>query len=134
MFKDQIDLNNFYKNLINNKFVNYTYETVTIQLALVEDGQSIVLTALIYSGDGYIPPSVRDSINKEVATKQISFVIDEKTHQIYLRHLQNIFSWQLLNQQEFFSILETFSESVEKWRLLLDQKDRNDLIYVTSKK
>lgn len=55
MFKDQIDLNNFYKNLINNKFVNYTYETVTIQLALVEDGQSIVLTALIYSGDGYIP-------------------------------------------------------------------------------
>ncbi len=53
--------------------------------------------------------------------------IDENKFEISLRYLGDI---ETLNTRNFNEVLEEFSGIADRWRLILDEHDRNDLVYV----
>jgi hypothetical protein len=58
------------------------------------------------------------------------FTVDEQNYQVKINYLGHAHQ---LNQHSFKETLEDFGSMAEKWRLYLDDHDKNDLVYVRVK-
>lgn len=105
-----------------------------ILLSFVDNGSKLSLATVVYSGGNYIPASVRSCVsNKSVhfgSPLKTSLSINEPQFQINLRYLG---SADALTSGELKETLEQFGVLAEKWRLFLEENDRNDLIYIRAK-
>lgn len=98
---------------------------------ILDNANKISLSTRVYSGDKFIPQSVRRCVatNKSLAQSPLStyFALDEEKYQVNLNYLGNMGS---LNHFKFQQLLEDFHILAEEWRLILDEQDRNDLVHV----
>lgn len=128
------------KEVIENLFYRLTHDktaaieiggtTVTIRL-IGHSASAFCFSTVIYNGDNYIPKSVRACAGQRApfAFKEAKGVvsIDEKRCNIYLSYIG---SFDHLNSRTLNPLLEQFAWVAEEWRHLLDEQDRNDLVYV----
>lgn len=102
--------------------------TVTMRL---DSDNKIVLSATIFSGDDYIPPSVRQALGSDLpngaATIRTFPKIDEALFTVYL-HYFGVLS--AVNLTDFKALLEEFGWLVDEWRRYLDDRGRDDLVHV----
>lgn len=100
------------------------------QLSFCRVGRPPVLTikTVIYSGDNYIPGSVRRAVPQE-KNRHLLFSIDEDVFEITMETQIN---FDGMGEGEFRHIVEDFCLNASEWRDKLDGNDRNDLIHVRS--
>lgn len=94
----------------------------------------IALTTPVFDGGSFIPYSVRECVSKKSPFGSQQFrtflTVDEPGYQVklnYLGHLED------LKQEELNHLMQEFDRIAEKWRELLDEKGRGDLIHVRVK-
>ncbi len=104
-----------------------------IMIRFVDGSSKVSLSALVYEGDNYIPFSVRHSLSRRSPFSHpyllTYFTIDEDRYQVTLNYL----GYTELTQNHLKELLEDFGLMAEKWRLYLDEHDRNDLVHVRVK-
>lgn len=95
----------------------------------VESFSQLCLSTIVFSGNQYIPPSVRNCINKIASSPATFLIIDEENFQIYLhsKHLS-----QKLTSETLDMVLENFLALAEKWQSRLDEYGQQDLLPVGS--
>lgn len=105
-----------------------------IMIRCVDAASKLSLTTLVYEGGNYIPSSVRRCLSQKSPFSHTSILtfltIDEQHFQVRLNYLGQTES---LTHYHFKELLEEFGLIARKWRLYLDERDKNDLIYVRSK-
>lgn len=114
--------------------INVPFDGSNIMVRTIDDASKLSLTALVYEGGNYIPNSVRRCLSRKSPFFHPSIftflTVDEQRFQVKLNYLGQA---QSLNHQKFKELLEEFGLIAEKWRLYLDEHDKNDLIYVRVK-
>ena len=97
----------------------------------VDLGSKLHLSTLVYRGDKYIPPSVREAVHFHLETtySQIHtwLSLDEELYQITLHHIGNFSNIGIDELQE---ITSEFEDAAFKWREIFEQKDRQDLVHI----
>ncbi len=108
-----------------------SYHGYDIYISMVKPKKQILLKTQVYYGGNYIPDSVRKSASKKPIFDQswiYTFTsIDEKKYGVHLNYKGNAAG---LNSMKFKQVLEEFCWLADEWRLLLDEDDRNDLVYI----
>jgi len=126
------DLKKLFDQLVQDDVVQIPCGDNELTLSSFDHGSKIVLSAPVYFGGNFIPSSVRKCASQKHPFKEWSDIktmlyIDENKFEITLRYLGDL---EALNTRNFNEILEEFSVLADKWRLVLDENDRNDLVYV----
>ncbi len=103
----------------------------TIAIDSYEQGSWVSLSATVYRGGDYIPPSVRRCISEKPLFLRGAINADlklfEESYQIKLTCLKGL---NCIDCPEFFNLLEDFRWLAGKWRDYLDENDQNDLVYI----
>lgn len=90
---------------------------------------SLSMNASVYKGTNYIPPSVRQALQKNAPFESplpTSFVISEEQFEVVLQSEVPLNPAESLNPA-----LEEFALLSSEWREWLDQHDRNDLVHIS---
>jgi hypothetical protein len=128
------DIKKIFSQLAVVNAVDVPFDGSQIMVRLMDNASKLSLTALIYEGSDYIPPSVRSCLSRKSpffnSMILTSLTVDEQHFQIRLQYLGQMKS---LTQADFKQLLEDFGSIAEKWRLYLDDHDKNDLVYVRAK-
>lgn len=111
------------------------FDGLNITARLVDNDSKLILTTSVYKGDNYIPPSVKQCVSHRIPPFSLSplptfLTVDESHFQVNLNYLGRKDS---LSRHQLKEIIEEFGGMAEKWRLYLDENDKNDLIYVKVK-
>lgn len=97
----------------------------------VDLGSKLHLSTLVYRGDKYIPPSVREAVHFHLETpySQIHtwLSVDEELFQITLHHIGNFSN---IGVDELQEITSEFEDAAFKWREIFEEKDRQDLVHI----
>lgn len=106
-----------------------------IVIRVIDESSKLSLTALVYEGGNYIPSSVRRCLSHKSPFSNLSpirtfLTVDEQQYQVKLNYLGHAHA---LTHHSLKEILEDFGTIAEKWRLYLDDHDKNDLIHVRVK-
>lgn len=94
-------------------------------------GAKLHLSTLVYSGDKFIPFSVRQAATTHLETPYshihtwLSF--DEELYQIFLHH-EGDFSD--VGIEELHELASEFEDAAFKWREIFEEKDRQDLVHI----
>lgn len=127
------DIRQIFNQLAGGDTLNIPFDGSEINIKVVENSATLSLTALVYDGGNYIPPSVRGCLSRKSPffhpSMQTFLKIDEQKFQIEL-HYQG---QAQLTQQEFREIFEEFGNLANEWRVYLEDHDKHDLIYVRVK-
>lgn len=129
----QKDLKKIYNQLFKDDVFQISFFGSEITIRVFDSASKLALSTPVYYGGNFIPKSVRHGVMHKFPFKddiRTHLNIDEDQFQINLNYLGSI---EPLDQQEFFAILEAFSEIAERWRAYLDEHDKNDLIYIRVK-
>lgn len=116
--------------LTDGQPITISLEGSDISVCFVDEDSKLSLTTSVYHGSNYIPMSVRQSVSQssiKIHTMRTFLTIDEQKFQVFLNYLGQA---NALSHYNFRNILEEFGLIAEKWRLHLDERDKNDLIYV----
>lgn len=128
------DIKKAFQDLEEGEAVSVPYDGASIQARLVDSSSKLYLSAAIYFGGNYIPQSVRRCLGKECPDTHPSIrtfmTIDEREFRIHLNYLGHAES---LDRDQFKGLIAEFGWIAEKWRLYLDEHDKNDLIHVRVK-
>lgn len=93
-----------------------------------EKGLSI--STLIYQGDHYTPPGVRQGIQgnpfKGISHLRTHLTLDEESHTVTLYYRGGV---EDLSQDALAPLLDEFSWTAEQWWHYLDDRDKHDLVY-----
>lgn len=104
-----------------------------IHLVLAQRSQ-FCLHTIVYCGDAYVPPGVREAVLLNPAaigsSLRTSVRLDEQTHRVTLLHEA---TQPPVANRELAQILEEFSWVAERWWQYLNERDRRDLIYVIAR-
>ncbi len=95
-------------------------------------GSKLHMHSLVYIGDGFIPFSVRKAAQSHVDTNPVVDTwlhINEEQFKISLHFVQ---SFTKVTSHDFFTLTARFEEAVIRWRQILEEKDREDLVYIHS--
>jgi hypothetical protein len=112
--------------------VKIAFDGSDIFIRFIDDASKLHLTTSVYYGGNYIPSSVRHCLSHKTPFFQKFSIrtylsIDEPHFQVYLHYLgQN----HDLTPSGLRNLLEEFGLVAEKWRLYLDEHDKNDLVHV----
>ncbi len=102
-----------------------------IMIRFLDEASKLSLKTLVYQGGNYLPSSVRKCLSVKASFPHVSIrtflTVDESNYRIYLNYLGHPDS---LSQEHFKDLLEEFNILAEKWRVYLDEHDKNDLIRV----
>lgn len=97
---------------------------------LVSDHTKLVLISSVFQGEGYIPESVRKATKREslagFASLPTTLKLDEGAHEVSLRYMGKAEK----SESAFLALLEEFSALAEEWRLFLEDRGGDDLLYV----
>lgn len=135
MLKVNYNFQEVLNHLIHGNMIQLTFDQSNINVRFVEDASKLSLSAPVYMGGNYIPPSVRRCLSHKFSMHRPSIQtflsIDEQAFQINLNYLGEA---EFIDHHEFKEIIEEFGSIAEKWRSYLDEHDKNDLVYVRSKR
>lgn len=124
------DIHKALHQLSEGEAISVPFDGSDITIRFVDEASKLSLSTSVYFGGNYIPPSVRHSLKNTPAPHpaiRTYLTVDEQHFQINLNYLGHPTS---LTYQDFRHLLEEFSDIAEKWRLFLDEHDKNDLVYV----
>jgi hypothetical protein len=128
------DIQQILSQLADGDSIKVPYDGSDITIRVIDESSKLSLSALVYDGGNYIPNSVRRCLSRKSPFFHPSLLtfltVDEKKYQVKLNYLGQA---QPLNQRHFKELLEDFGLIAEKWRLYLDDHDKNDLVYVRVK-
>lgn len=117
--------------LNGRKDVSINFEGNPLTMSLLGQDAQFALTTLVYDGGNYIPHSVRKCISSKGmyphSELKTDVALDEDRYQVSLRYQGNLHH---LSDAKFHDLIEEFTTLADKWRLLLDEHDKNDLIHV----
>lgn len=134
MLKVQQDFQKVLRLLALGDNIKLTFDGSDISVRYVEDASKLMLTTPVYTGTNYIPVSVRKCVSQKLNTGrpgvQTYLTVDEQLYQISLNYFGDA---ENMSHHHFKDILEEFSGIAEKWRINLDEHDRNDWVYVKTK-
>jgi hypothetical protein len=134
MLKVQYNFQEVIKRLIHGDKIQLTFNNSDINMRCIEDASKISLSTAVYIGGNYIPASVRRSLSEKLMisypTIHTYLTIDEQSYRINLNYLGET---EFLNHHTFNELLEDFGIIADKWRSYLDERDKNDLVYVRAK-
>ena len=107
---------------------------ITIQA--FDNSTKFSLSIPIYVGENYIPQSVRAGVKKILSFQKnqilkTTMTIDEESYCVFLRYVG---STENFNSSQFVYIVEEFNSLADKWRIYLDDRDKNDLVYIHAKR
>jgi hypothetical protein len=123
------DFRKVLSQLVEGNPMNVNLAGSDINIRVIDQASKLSLTTSVYYGGNYIPPGVRQSLNQHPIKSPpmpTFLTVDEQNFQINLNYLGHAD----LSQHHFQKLLEEFGVIAEKWRLYLDEHDKNDLIYV----
>lgn len=128
------DVQQMLHQLASGDSINVPFDGSNIMIRVIDHDTKLSLTAPVYEGSNYIPHSVRHCLNHKapfICPSMLTFLtVDEHNFQVNLNYLGHA---QSLTSRHFKEILEEFGHIAEKWRLYLDDHDKNDLVYVKVK-
>lgn len=105
-----------------------------ISITVVEDGEKLLFSTTVYSGDNYVPPSVRACLTCKppfrVPFSHTHLNLNEEEFRI---QLSASYRTEHLSPDALQDLIDDFAWMAEEWRYYLDENDRNDLIYVRRK-
>ncbi len=135
MLKEHCNFQELVKDLVLGDIIQLTFDRSNINIRYVDDASKLSLKTSVYAGGNYIPAGVRHSLSHKFAFSHSAIktflTINEQEFEIHLNYVGDA---QSLNSHQFHEIIEDFGHIAENWRQFLDEKDRNDLVYVTSKR
>lgn len=128
-----LPFNNIFSQLVSGRSVCLYLDGFNIAL-FIENNSKLVLQTPVYQGDHYIPQGVRQCIKQSSSIKthllKTSLVIEEELFQISLKYSDPAIQ---MNDQEFKLLLGEFVDLATSWRARLDERDRQDHIYIRVK-
>lgn len=134
MLKVQNNFQEIIKKLIHGDIVRLTFNQSEINMRCFEDASKLSLSTAVYSGGNYIPSSVRKGLSEKIMVSYPSIrtylTIDEQAYQVNLNYLGET---GFLDHHHLIELLEEFGYIADKWKAYLDERDRNDLVYVHAK-
>lgn len=128
------DLKKLFSQLLHEKSARIDVSGSNVTVKVTDHGDKLTLSTPVYSGGNYIPKSVRDSLKENTPFKK--YVIDtflsvnEGKYEVVLNYLGQTES---LNAQVFINLLEEFGWLAQEWKIFLDERGGNDLIYIPVK-
>lgn len=129
------DLKKILNQLTTGSPITFAFERSEISMQFLENSSKLSLSSVIYDGGNYIPSSVRRCLSTKHLNHspliQTFFTIDEPQYKISINYLGPTHN---LNDRYLRDLIQEFGETTEEWRLILDENDRNDLVYVHAKK
>lgn len=127
------DIQNLLNQLASGDSFQVALDGSNIMIRFLDGSSKLSLSALVYEGDNYIPSSVRHCLSHRSPFPHpyllTYFTVNEDRYQVTLNYL----GYTELTQGHLKELLEDFGLMVEKWRLYLDEHDRNDLVHVRVK-
>jgi hypothetical protein len=128
------DIQKILSQLAGGDSIKFPVDGSDIMIRFIDKASKLSLSALVYEGGNYIPSSVRRCLSEKSPIFHPSILtyltVDEQRFQIQLNYLGHS---QEMTQQHFKELLEEFGLIAEKWRLYLDDHDKDDLVYVKVK-
>lgn len=128
------EIQRIFSQLASGAPIKVPFDGSDIMIRFVDESSKLSLQALVYDGGNYIPASVRRCVSKKspfFLPSILTFLsVDEQRYQVKLNYLDQVKSF---NHQDFNELLEKFGIMAEKWRVYLDEHDKNDLIYARVK-
>lgn len=126
------DIQKILHRLVGGDPIKIALDGSDVLIRFLDDSSKVSLSTPVYAGGNYIPHSVRQGLARLPAfihesPMKTTFTIDENHFQIYLHYLGAI---RPPLQKDMQVLLEEFGWLAEKWRLYLDERDKNDLIHV----
>jgi len=135
MLQQHYNFQEVIKSLVAGSVIDLNFDYSNIQARFVEDTSKLSLTTSVYVGSNYIPSGVRTSLSHKFSFShpviKTFLTINEQEFKIQLNYLGDA---EDLNHSEFNEIVEEFGDIAENWRIFLDEKDRNDLVYVKARR
>lgn len=128
------ELKRLVKELIEQESAELTLSFAPINVRVCDNGSKLALATSIYEGGNYIPKSVRLGMEKKPSFHpnaiRTFLKVDEDHYQVSLHYLGPLGS---INDFQLQELLEEFNGMADEWRLFLDERDKNDLIYIHAK-
>jgi hypothetical protein len=127
------DLKKIYQKLLQEDIVHVEVGGTDVTLRIFDNASKLALSTTVFHGGNYIPKSVRNSISQRAPFPtdiKTYLTVDENQYQILLNYLGTL---DYLHQDSFKKLLENFSWVADEWRLYLEDRGKNDLIYVRVK-
>lgn len=123
------ELQKLFRELSGERTVSFNYDGIPLKMSGFNQGSHFELSTTVYEGGNYIPASVRKCITTLAFPSPIQthLNVDEDHFQISLHYTGNSNN---LNDIRFHNLLDEFNVLVDKWRLKLDENDKNDLVHV----
>jgi hypothetical protein len=124
------DLQKALHQLADGQSIQLPYDGSDITIRFIDEASKLSISTNVYYGGNYIPSSVRHSLKQPLISHpsiRTFLTVDEQNFQVNLNYLGHGTS---LSYSHFRDLLEEFGMIAEKWRLYLDEHDKNDLVYV----
>lgn len=125
---------NIISKLHHHRLVELKLNNCRITCQLSSASNILSIKAVVYEGENYIPPSVRECISKSFLTPSSSLnatlSVVEETYEIVLGLSEQIYP---LTEEFFLHFLQEFNWLSEEWRRILDDYGERDLLPVKVK-
>lgn len=127
----ETELRRLFHKLIRQFSAKIHFFGSDITVNFCDHASKVQLSTPVYLGGNYIPKSVRECIGQHppfnAGNLRTQLIIDEINFRIILHYSGP------LNRCEdylFEGLMEEFAMQADEWRALLDEKDKNDLVYI----
>jgi hypothetical protein len=125
------DISKILNQLASGDSIRVAFDDTDITIRFVDGGTKLSLTALVFDGGNYIPSSIRSCLSLKSPFPHTSLLtylsLDEQHFQVRLNYLGHT---ETITQTYFKEILEEFGWIAAQWRTYLNERGKNDLIYV----
>jgi hypothetical protein len=128
------DIQQILSQLAGGDSIKVPCEGSEIMIRIIDENSKLSLSTPVYKGNNYIPSSVRLCLSRKSPffhpSMRTFLTLEEQNFLIQLNYLGQA---QSLTHYHFKELLEEFGNLAEKWKLHLDEHDKNDLVYVKVK-
>lgn len=124
------DIKKLLSDLNHYHVAEISYAGSNLTLKIWEEGRKLSLSAPVYWGGNYIPPSVRACMKKRAPFDEgliaTFLTVDEERFEITLNYVGALVP-------QLGELVEEFTFLASQWREWLDEHDKNDLVHVRVK-
>lgn len=96
--------------------------------------KGLSISTLIYQGDQYTPPGVRQGLQgnpfEGMFHLRTHLTLDEESHTVTLHYRGGV---EDLSERALAPLLDEFSWTAEQWWRYLDDRDKRDLVYIMAR-
>jgi hypothetical protein len=125
------DLKKLFHKLVRQFSAKVHFFGSDVTINFHDHASKVQLSTPVYLGSNYIPKSVRECLTQHPLLKhgdmRTTFTIDENNYRIILNYMGTI---DRSEDYLFEGLLEDFCALADEWRCLLDERDKNDLVYI----